>query len=731
MTVAKVEMYRGVPTLFIDGVPHFAYVYFFAANDKYIPDFAKAGVHIYTWGWSKVIPHSMEMGWIGPGKYDYRKLDRDVKRILKADPQAYIFPRVAVSPPNWWYDLHPEEMNTYDNGEKEGVCVASRIWRQEAGKAFVNLISHIRNAPYRDHFIGYQVTGGFNEWFNVYHNRPFSDYSRPMVDAFREWLRKRYEDDVSLLRDSWKKPDVDFQNATIPTRDERLRTDLNLFREPSISRHVSDYYEFYSDAVADALIYFCKLGKEATSAESIFGAFYGYLIGAACWPTAFSRWGHQALKKVLDSPYVDFLCAPYTYYRRGPGGFDGPQVPIESVKLHGKLWFTECDTWTFLTDFEHARERGTIPKSLEETLGVLKRDFSNALTRGVGLWWMDIMLEGGWYDHPGIMDCIARMKRIADQSLNLDRSYQGGVAVIVDEHSAHYLKPGYELTYPLIYMQSLLHLSRIGTPYDLYLHDDLSNPSMPSYRLYVFLNTFYLTEEERRAIKSKVQRDGSTALWVYAPGFIGENGFSPENIYDLTGMRIAYKKVSHFYPSPPHGAPLHVYLTNFDHPITTGLPPNTVFGTDNSIGPYFYCIDPEAITLGNLLSPHCGVLPELPGFCVKEFDDWRSIFVGAPNIPSNVLRNIAKYAGVHIYSDDDDVVYANNNFLAIHTNHAGKRTIRLPRRCSVYDVFEDRLVAEDVGEFVDDLPQYTTALYFIGDAEQLPVAKEPYNSTEF
>jgi hypothetical protein len=682
-------------------------------------------VYVYTWGDSDIIPNSMDMGWIGPNQYDYDKLDRKVEEFLKANPQAYLFPRVAVTPPRWWYDLYPNEMNIYDNGEREGVSIASNIWKKEAGDAFLNLINHVKKSSYGDHVIGYQVTGGFNEWFNVYHDRPFPDYSEPAVCAFREWLKKKYENDVNLLRKTWKNYNVDFSNAVVPTREERLKSHLNLFRDPSFSRNVSDYYEFYSDAVADALLYFCKIGKEATNYDSIFGAFYGYLIGATCWPTGYTHWGHQALKKVLASPYIDFLCAPYTYFYRGPGGFDGPQVPIDSVKLNGKLWFTECDTWTFLTpdSLPHPLQAGTVPKTLEQTLWVMERDFSQILTRGVGFWWMDIMGQGGWYNHPKIMDLVSKTKKIADRSLNLERSYHADVAVILCEQSPLYLKPGYELTYPLIYAQILLHLSKIGAPFDIYLHDDLGHPSMPDYKLYVFLDTFYLTCEEREMIKKKIRRNNSTALWVYATGFIGEEGFSVKNMYDLTGIHIACKEVPFgrggFYPYPPGGAPIHIYLTNFNHPITNELPSNTIFGTDNSIGPYFYCNDPEVVVLGNVFSPHCGVLPELPGFCVKEFGDWKSIFVGVPNIPSNVLRGIARYAKVHIYSNEDDVVYANNNFLSIHANRAGKRMIKLPQRCDVYDVLKEELVEKDVIEFSVHLKQYETKLYFLGDVKQL------------
>lgn len=47
-----------------------------------------------------------------------------------------------------------------------------------------------------------------------------------------------------------------------------------------------------------------------------------------------------------------------------------------------------------------------------------------------------------------------------------------------------------------------------------------------------------------------------------------------------------------------------------------------------------------------------------PGFAVKAFPNWTSLYVAAPNIPANVLRSIARFAGAHIYSDDADVIYA-------------------------------------------------------------------------
>jgi len=678
----------------------------------------------------------MDMGWIGQGKYDYSKLDKEVKVILNADPQAYIIPRVAVSAPSWWLKVHPGEVIVFHDGGRQHTSMASRVWLEEASNALINFIKHIRNASYGDHIIGYQLTGGVNEWFYVSHEeRRFPDFSKASLCAFRIWLRRKYNNDVSALQKAWKMPKIDFEGVTIPDKAKRLRTDLNLLRDPSISRHVSDYYEFFSEVNADALLHFCKVGKKITENESIFGAFYGYISNVYSCPYP-QHLGHQALRKVLESPYIDFLCAPYQYYNRGPGGTDASQSIVETVKLHKKLWFTECDHPTFLAkgnykiyDTPISEKTSNVIKGLEkriregripppkETLGIMKRDFSHRFVRRVGMGWMDLIPKQGWYHHPEIKKFIARTKEIIEKSYYLDRFYKGEIAVIVDEETPYYVKPGYELFYPLVYLQDRCGLSKIGTPYDTYLHNDLSNSSMPDYKLYIFLNTLYLTKEERRAIKNKVQRNGSTVVWLYAPGFISEKGFSIENVRDLVGMKIFYRESEYNLPSGS-GGPLQLYLTDFNHPITKGISSGTFFGTDSAVGPIFYCDDPTVKTLGRLLPAPEGIFCP-PGFTIKEFDDWTSIFIGAPNVPSSILRNIARYAGCHIYCDDDDIVYASKYFLSVHASKGGYKKIQLPRKSDVYDVFDEKLIAKDVKEFTCQLQQYDTRLYFLGNISKI------------
>jgi hypothetical protein len=328
------------------------------------------------------------------------------------------------------------------------------------------------------------------------------------------------------------------------------------------------------------------------------------------------------------------------------------------------------------------------------------------------MWWMDPVASEGWYHHPDTVRFLTRTHLMRERSGRLGMRYRPEVAVFVNEKTPEYLKPGVALLHPLVFRQQF-GLARMGTPYDLYLLSDLERPDFPDYKFYVFLDALYLSRRERDAIKRVVRRDNKVALWMYAPGLLGDRGIAAENMLDLTGIRLNYRQAG----NSQYQMSSRLYLANFDHPITANLPSNLSWGTDSLIGPVVYADDPDAITLGRLFPPHAlpRVVGEFPGFVLKKFPGWTSVFASAPNAPSDVLRNISSYAGCHIYNDDNDVLYANSHYLMIHTAKAGVRRFRLMKRSDVYDAFTERPIAKDALEFTDRLPQYATRLYFFGD----------------
>jgi hypothetical protein len=129
------------------------------------------------------------------------------------------------------------------------------------------------------------------------------------------------------------------------------------------------------------------------------------------------------------------------------------------------------------------------------------------------------------------------------------------------------------------------------------------------------------------------------------------------------------------------------------------------------LAPIFYVDDPAATVLGQVVYSQGNCRP---GMAVRSFPDWTSIYVAAPNLPAALLRNIARFAGAHIYSNEGDIIYATRELLGVHTVSGGPRRLQLPRPAvEVVDLFADRTVARDTAAFEVELPPASTALYLL------------------
>jgi hypothetical protein len=102
-----------------------------------------------------------------------------------------------------------------------------------------------------------------------------------------------------------------------------------------------------------------------------------------------------------------------------------------------------------------------------------------------------------------------------------------------------------------------------------------------------------------------------------------------------------------------------------------------------------------------------------PGVNVADLDDHRSAyFATGPDLTVPALKDLATRAGVHLYTDLEQPVYANSRFLAVHTVTSGMQTVRLPGKVgAVRELFTGRLVAENTDEFELEFQSPDTALF--------------------
>ena len=349
--------------------------------------------------------------------------------------------------------------------------------------------------------------------------------------------------------------------------------------------------------------------------------------------------------------------------------------------------------------------------SFEHATAIHQRNFGQVLTHGLGVWWFIDNPPGKYLEwqktEPPFQPWIEKFQSIGTWALGLDRRPQAEVAVLLDDESMFYEELKNTLSIPLIWHQRHQGLARFGAPYDIYLMDDLLDGGLPPYKLYIFLNAFRLDRERREAVSREVRRDGRTALWIYAPGYVADE-LSTDAMTDLTGFVFERSNI-------PWGPFMHI--TDFTHPISAAVPQDLFWGTNSIIGPLFHLNDPDAGILGQVVYTmgRCK-----PGLGIKEYDDWTSIYCAAPNIPAPVLRGIASYAGAHIYSDAGDVLTATKDLLAVHTVSGGKREYVLPAKVEViYDLYADQEISRNADRFEVALSPVSSALWFTGPMSDL------------
>jgi len=722
---SEVRIVNGVPALYVNGkLTSQVFAAPYRPGESHFKDFLNGGI--------KIFDIYLRFDWTGPEEYDFTKVDEKLDSYLKIEPDALFIPRVLLTPGDWWCKKFPEEITMRDDGSAAGMfqspcypSFASEVYRELSYKAMVAFINHVEG-KWGEHILGYQAGNGFGgEWltFNSFWEvRPgaepptkfgVEDYSPPAQEAFKRWLKTKYQGSVEKLRLAWKDPEVTFETATPPSEVERCSSTHGIFFDPGVSRRVPDYFGFFNDMVADVLLENCRWIKELTGRRKIVGAFYGYLW--CNFPNlSVNHSGHLGLTRVLNSPDVDFIASPYTYDNKQIGGPNNSQTLPESALVHGKLYFNEVDTETHL----HQRQWRwgnclNNPKNFKETKGLLIRDFGYAMTKGFGMWWTD--LHGGNFHDEQIIELLRQLKKIDEKYLQADKRSNADTAVILDEETFKYFGDGEPLFNALLTAQKQWQLGYLGAPWEPHLLTDMDNPHLRDYKLYIFLNTFHITDKQREAIHKRLKRSGATAVWVYTPGYIEDERLSTEAMRDLTGIKLA--------ESDTNGE-LRVEISSYDHPYTKGLPEGFVYGTDVDveniirwydhqiylkdprdpslrrdlpgfrISPRFFSDDPDATVLGNL----AGV--DKPGLVFKKQPEgWTSVYSSAPILPAALLRNILRTAGGHIYSDANDVVYANKNFLCIYAPNGGIRKVRLPQKAKVVDLLENKVLSDRAQEF--------------------------------
>ncbi len=703
--VSSIEVYNGTPTLMIDGQPTASHFYLRPDLNVYLQTDAetriyKSGLDLYITYGGNLYKGGCDPIWLEDGTIDYDAFDEVIYDVLAANNDALVMVQIGMFAPPWWIEQNPDHELLCDNGSQyisidNEVSLASEKFREEAGEVLRLLIRHMKEQSYYNRVFGLKIGGGQSyEWMirgTGANQGP--DYSLVSREGFKKYLKKIYGTDEAL-QEAWGDKNVTFETAEAPGWKER-NSPTNIYSGDAdtgkLSRNIVDWNLWLNEASADSFLYYCQIAKEETDGKIIVGGYNGYLWTSNSYDS--QGMAHTAAERVLDSEYVDWIASPISYNERILGQSNAYMALIDSVQEHGKLYIAEQDNRTYLSssyagapwdanwDFSIGQTR-----TVADTILQQKRDFANAMINGAGLWQFD--MYGGWLDDDQIYQYLSDAKAEYDFSVFLDRDVRNEVAIFVGDETYAYMRAGqpnmpYTLFEPML-MQQRKHLSKMGTGYDTYTLSSLMDGKVAPHKLNIIFSPFQITPEMNEAIDKYLKCNGQYVVWVYLPGITDGVTLNAQYMERVTGFEIGLVEEK---------SGLQVKLAETNNILTQGIE-GLVYGnsTPNSVSPLTYIKDTTDVqVLGYNMDG-----AKRPGLGIKDMGDWTSIYSSAPCLDVRLLRNLLELAGCHVYSEsNEDVIYANNHYVALHSNAAGEKTILLPGNYAVYDVFEERFVSMD------------------------------------
>jgi hypothetical protein len=680
---ARIAMQQERPTLYVDGQPALPVIYSLGHCPGYrfaweeraqysIAEFASAGVRLFqaeVW---------MEQLWTSEREFNIERARKQIRGILDACPEAAVMLRLQVNSPPWWNQAHPEECVQWANGplghplgwglpswvpmefDLQRVprhSLASQRWLDECGAKTREFCQALAATPEGEALFCVQVAAGvYGEWhyYGFVDNEP--DTGPAMTSHFRQWLRAKYSTDQAL-QTAWNDRDASLARAAVPGVEERMRCD-GYFRNPRRDRKVIDYLHCQHQAVTDSFIHFCRTVKESWPRPILTGGFHGY------WFTMFGRMGmggHLEVRRALESPYVDVLCAPQSYKHLELGMPGMSRGLLESARRHGKLTLDEMDTLPDIWDLRIADRQ----QARAQSVAILRRNVLGPCSRGMGLWYYDLVCEhevqptwgaAGCWDSREMQAEIAKLQKL--QAARYRRPFASGadVLLVFDTESFYYTAHNGDLD-PVsteLLDGTTADLFHSGAAFDMVYLFDLEELDLRPYKAVIFANTFCIDPSQRKLIRTKVAQDGRHLFWSCAPGLIDGATLDAEGISGLIGIAVVSVKTS----------PARVVVRAAGAPACT-------FGFERAIEPLFAAHDAGATVLGKLQAS------EHAGLARKRLAGHTAWFSSVPLRDPNLLRYLLREAGVHIYNDQGDVVYVGNGMLLVHSASGGPRTLTL------------------------------------------------------
>ncbi len=697
------------PYLFMqsDGLKYF--------KPSYAQNLYNSGMRLFSVGNNKVVDTiTGESTWTGDNEYNFEPFDETIYTTLSGAPKAKLLVMISCDPPSWWLNKYPEERALSAKGGTDSVSYASKKWVRDVCAYLRAVLKHMKSMPYAAHIFAVKFAQGSTYEWQEYGMEigNCSDFSKIAQKEWRIYLKNRYQTN-SALQAAWGDASVTFETASIPAYGERESSSYASLLDGVKQRSVLDYQDFKAYNVTNSILAFSSVVKEVSDGKWLAGTYQGYITNALTYES--SGIANNEFARLLEpSSPCDFFCGPVSYMTRQSGYSNTPMQAATSIVNAGKLCLVEFDERTVKVDMPD-QSPSTMDEwgktyTLEDTINVMKRDAGNTLISGYGAWIYD--MTGGWYDDAEIYNLVSLM--MAEWSYAMehqDNENNREVAFVIEDK----MPSDYAYNFGGSYSALEVNLSRqkedlaaIGAGYDMYLASDFKKGLPKDYKLYIFVGNRF-DQQTIDGINEECKRDDKAVLWIGTPGIYGQDGsMNAGNISSLIDMEVSLVS-GNVYTAVTIDESNEDALTSGARGITYGK------GEIMEVNPVASVIDSGAISLGHIKNS------DYVGLAYKEVSNengsYLSVFSSFGHVPAQVLRNIMKRVGAHIYDESfSDVVFSSNGYLCIDSPYGGERTIYLPKKYDVYDVYSQRLVAQNVDQFDISFEPKGTYLFRLMDA---------------
>ncbi|MCR5264549.1 MAG: hypothetical protein K6D94_11775 [Clostridiales bacterium] len=448
-----------------------------------------------------------------------------------------------------------------------------------------------------------------------------------------EWFSEHDYEEPSDSKTAAYREYLGDSGAVIPPKEIRETPKDVVYLDPGRDGELISYRRFHSELISEAICSYAATVKEMTNRGKLCGVYYGYLYelgGARLWNAGCLDYG-----RVFGCPDIDMISSPssYSYGQRTPDGASGVMLPCASVSGRDKLYFLEFDQRTFTVPPMVDGSNGVplpgwdsrLPDE-RSTIDVMRRDLMLCATQKLSLWWFDMF--GGWFDSNGVTAEIASQVRLMERISALPGDSAAEIAVISEGGESLYRVNKNSGLNAANISRQIVEITKAGAPADLYSAFDLPDTDMSRYKLVIFTDAYAVSDEAREIIK-RLAEEGKTLIFLGAAGIAAELGI---------GFRIEKRVVDIAWNGFRFG---------------TGEYQDAVVTEDcGEVLAQYEDGAPAAVRKGNVILAASGPLPK------------------------EMIRQIAKEAGVFFYSEERPV-YVNESLIGVYLEDGRGTSLRV------------------------------------------------------